>query len=294
MILITGAAGFLGNHLVNRLTDMNTDFVCFDRVMPAAGNIKNFYKGDICKAEDLNDCLKQYTITRIIHLAGVIYSKNAEDFYNVNVNGFKNLLDAVKKHSIEQIILLSSLNVILDKKNDYSQSKKLCEELLLESDVQSKVVLRPSVIYGDGGKGYIDKLINRIFSKKVVVSPIENAPYLQPIYVKDLCEKITDEIAKSDLSYRTYFCVGKDIFTYKQLTGHIAELLQRRVFIFLIPFKFTSIVIDAFKFILPNRVKSIAGSISSFLQDKVCPEGSDCYTGRTRISDYIEALENNQ
>ena len=128
-ILVTGAAGFIGSHLTERLLSMGHYVYALD-------NFDEFYDPSI-KRRNLLNCLHQpnftlieadirdrdrlaaifelYEFDLIIHLAamaGVRPSlENPHLYTQVNVNGSQNLLELAAKHKIKPFIFASSSSV---------------------------------------------------------------------------------------------------------------------------------------------------------------------------------------
>lgn len=114
-VLITGGAGFIGSHLVNYWLNNHPDdiVVCLDK-LTYAGNLNNlnhikkknfsFIKGDICDAACVNECLSNYKIDTIIHLAASTHvDRSIEyplEFIETNVVGTATLLNAIKDKNI--------------------------------------------------------------------------------------------------------------------------------------------------------------------------------------------------
>ena len=151
-ILITGATGFIGKHLVKKIPNYNS---------AVDHNGKNI---------DLRIRKKVLKIKRadiVIHLAGKIpseknYSKNI--FFEHNVLGTLNILEYCVKNKVKKIIFVSSYVYGIPKKtpinekqkvkphNTYTKSKVLCEELCKMYAEKYKIqiiILRPFNIYGN-------------------------------------------------------------------------------------------------------------------------------------------------
>ena len=114
-ILVTGANGFIGKHVVLKLNRLG----------------HNVFSFDINNTEDeLKSYMSQADL--IIHLAGINRPLKIEEFYDGNSNFTAKVVDLVKKsNKITPIIMSSSIQAELD--NDYGKSKKMGEEFLLNS-----------------------------------------------------------------------------------------------------------------------------------------------------------------
>jgi UDP-glucuronate 4-epimerase len=142
-ILVTGGAGFIGSHLVEKLVEKGYFVICLDNFNDyynpelkennISGVIDNpnfeLIRGDILDTrllEDIFSGTKYPTPTKIAHLAamaGVRSSIASPDIYvDVDVKGTVNLLEKVKEHNVEHFIFASSSSVYgLNKKTPFSE-----------------------------------------------------------------------------------------------------------------------------------------------------------------------------
>lgn len=157
--LVTGGAGFIGSHLIERLLSRSNCIVCIDNFDPyyspqvKKNNIKNFLHNslfklavcDIRNKDDLEKIFLAHEINRIVHLAargGVRPSINDPLLYqDINIRGTLNLLELSKEYGIKNFIFTSSSSVygasdkIPFRENDnlvkpvspYAASKQACE-----------------------------------------------------------------------------------------------------------------------------------------------------------------------
>lgn len=112
-ILITGGAGFIGNHVVRLFVNKYPDYriLCLDK-LTYAGNLDNlkdvaassnytFIQGDICDYEQMKSLFHTYGINGVIHLAAESHvDRSIEDpftFARTNVLGTLSLLQAAKE-----------------------------------------------------------------------------------------------------------------------------------------------------------------------------------------------------
>ncbi len=136
MILITGAAGFIGFHTSNYFLKLNKKIIGIDnlnnyydislkksrlKILKKKYNKKFiFFKLDIQNKKKLNNLFKKYKIETVIHFAaqaGVRYSiYNPSVYLESNINGFFNILDISKNHSVKHFIFSSSSSVYGDQK----------------------------------------------------------------------------------------------------------------------------------------------------------------------------------
>ena len=128
-ILITGAAGFIGSHLAERLVQQGHNIIGLDNFDPfydrsvkesnlaALRNSSNFQlvEGDIRNAEQVDGVLTQANIEMIIHLAakaGVRPSiQDPITYQDVNINGTMVLLEAARNHNVKKFIFASSSSI---------------------------------------------------------------------------------------------------------------------------------------------------------------------------------------
>ena len=129
MILVTGAAGFIGFHIVKALCEQNSEVVGVDNVCdyydPTLKRARlnqlkdfdefHFYEADICDYAFLNSLFQKYPINKICHLAaqaGVRYSLTHPFVYQKSNNeGFLNIIECARHHHVENFVYASSSSV---------------------------------------------------------------------------------------------------------------------------------------------------------------------------------------
>jgi UDP-glucose 4-epimerase len=149
-ILITGGAGFIGHHLVNKLSHKNCRVHIVDNLSNSNKTFledlrinTSFYDNVVLHEEDIEDAealsrvLKLERIDTCIHLAAktsVLDSvRRPSETIDINVNGTLNVLEACYKHEVENFVLASSAAV-------YGHSNKL--------PVSEQLVPQPISPYG--------------------------------------------------------------------------------------------------------------------------------------------------
>jgi len=147
-ILVTGAAGFIGRHLVRRLMVGKHEVIAFDRRSCSLGT--ESVQGDVASF-DFSNILEDVDV--VFHLASLLGT--AELFHRiieaerVNVIGTLNLLEAMRKKDVNNIVFTSKPNFWKD--NVYTITKETCERyLMMYRNVYgfNTVTARPFNIYG--------------------------------------------------------------------------------------------------------------------------------------------------
>lgn len=171
-ILITGGAGYIGSHTVLLLKEQAYDIVIFDnlsnstresikRVEALVGDKIAFVEGDIRNREDLVSVFETYSISSVIHFAGLkAVGESVEKplkYYDNNIQGTLTLCAVMAEFGCKSIVFSSSATVYGDPKtvpikedsplsatNPYGRSKLFIEEILRDiyrADTTWKIVL---------------------------------------------------------------------------------------------------------------------------------------------------------
>lgn len=113
-ILVTGASGMIGSHLVKGLTDAGYDVVGVDRIAGNAG-IENYTEiiADLSDLESLKRIVSENGIDRVIHLAALAHTSGEQDlsyerYFHVNVECAKNVFHAAGNRPV---LFISTVDV---------------------------------------------------------------------------------------------------------------------------------------------------------------------------------------
>lgn len=147
-ILVTGGAGFIGSHVVDKLVETKERVICIDNLDPfydpeiKRRNIKHnlkkenfkFFEIDIRDKEKLRDIFQKEEIDKVIHLAakaGVRPSiENPLVYEDVNVSGTINLLELSREYEVKNFIFGSSSSVYgINKKVPFSEDDKVEKQI---------------------------------------------------------------------------------------------------------------------------------------------------------------------
>lgn len=155
--LVTGGAGFIGSHLVDKLIFNNHEVVIIDNLLSGyKKNINNkaiFYELDI-NEKNLSIIFNEHNFDGVFHLAAIARTPWCIDnpilAYNTNVMGTLYILECCRKFNVRRVVLTSS-NVIYAFWTPYRSSKEALESLArvyIDMYGLSVVCLRNSNVYG--------------------------------------------------------------------------------------------------------------------------------------------------
>ncbi len=270
MILLTGATGFVGSHLLNKLTLQHKKIRCLARCNTLETNRVSkdveIFKGDLLNKNAVDKATKG--IQKVVHLAATLQDTDTEAIRRINVEGTRNLVDSCIEHGVEKFIFLSTLNVTLPGKNQYSKTKLDAEHIIQESGLDF-TILRPSIIYGKGDNGTISQLIDSVKTKKRITLLGNGEHKLQPVFIADVVNAICEVLNNPhDHKQRTYFLVGKDIVSYNGLVGLISDIVgfknQKRY----IPISVVKIAVKTLS-IFSKRGILLKDKINTYSYDKI-------------------------
>jgi UDP-glucose 4-epimerase len=179
-ILITGAAGYLGHQLGNRLS---TDFQVTGIDLQARDDLQFPVLAMDIRDPALAELLRERQITHVVHLASVLQaSKDRARDYDIDVNGTRNVLDACLAAGVGHLTVTSSGAAYgyyadnpawIDEQDAlrgnrefaYSDHKRLVEELLAryrrEHPELTQLIFRPGTILGASTRNQITGIFLR-------------------------------------------------------------------------------------------------------------------------------------
>jgi NAD dependent epimerase/dehydratase len=252
-ILVTGADGFIGSHLVQQLVAEGAQVKAFvyynsfnswgwlDTLSKEELSAIEIFAGDIRDPNGVRTAMKGIDI--VFHLAALIaipFSYHSPDSYiDTNVKGTLNIMQAAKDLGIERVLVTSTSEVYgtaqyipIDEKHPrqpqspYSASK-IGADCIAESFYRSfdlpLTIVRPFNTYGprQSARAVIPTIISQLLNGKTEIKLGDLSPTRDLLYVKDTVNGFV-EIAKSDT------LIGEDcnIATQSEISiGELADML---------------------------------------------------------------------
>lgn len=250
IVFITGANGFIGQHLVDYLS--SRDWEVHTLLRP--GSIPSFtilenvciHYGDLRDIQSLRAACPMGAY--VINLAANPYHKTLS--FDVNVEGTKNLLEIAKKKGCKMFTHISTQATKISTQGVYGRSKAMSDELVRDSGLPC-VILKPSLVYGSGEKGLFVK-ISKLASKLPFIPVFGDGEVrLYPIHVADLSVLLEKVTTDPKVSGMTFDLGGRQSITYNTLYNSIAARLPNHPVLLHIPVAIGMLMAKIFS-VLPN------------------------------------------
>lgn len=225
-IFITGAAGFIGRHLIKEFESRGISCSGIDNIAVPELNIESC---SLLEEEKLEKIISSYAPDAIVHLAAIALAtyKNAEEIYKVNVCGTESLLNIISRTRPEgtRVVLVSTAGVYgnqnrdfydeslpFNPENHYSYSKMITEFISNHYENLDIKIVRPFNIIGVGQKSVflIPKLVEHFALKKPELRIGNLKPERDYIDIS-YCVYILAEMAlREEIKHRIYnICSGE-------------------------------------------------------------------------------------
>ena len=239
-IVIPGAAGLVGQNLILLLKERGySNIVAIDKHPQNTATLRELHpdieviEADISREGDWQNLVKENDV--LVMLQAQIGSKASDDFVRNNIRSTELMLETAKKSNIEYLVHISSSVVESVADDDYTNTKKEQERLVIESGLPY-CVLRPTLMFGWFDRKHLGWLSR--FMQKIPVFPIPgHGRYMrQPLYVKDFCNIIVACIEKHP-DNEVFDITGKEEIDYVDIIREIKKSVKSRTFILHIPYR---------------------------------------------------------
>lgn len=236
-ITVIGGSGFVGTNLCRQLLLKRQDFEIIDLKMSNQFPEK-------CKIADVRDAdALRETITGdvVVNLAAVHRDdvRDKCEYQRTNVDGAENVALICEEKGIDKIIFTSTVAVYgfaepgtdesgaINPFNEYGRTKFEAEEKLRKWQAESNnslIIVRPTVIFGEGNRGNVFNLLNQIASGKfLMVGKGENKKSMA--YIGNIVAFLETCIA-TDQKYGVYNYVDTPDLTMNELVSQVRKKLK--------------------------------------------------------------------
>lgn len=232
LVAVTGATGFVGSRVVERLLRRDHEVRILTRNPERAGWLRDRGVEVVAGGVESQSPLRALVAGAgaVVHLVGIIVEVAGQTFERVHVSGTRNVLGAAREAGVPRLVHMSALGARPDREaTAYHRTKAAAEELVRTSGV-SHAILRPSLIAGQGSPPL--RMMVDMLRLSPVVPVIGDGKYqMQPVAIEDVAEVFAVAVEKPDIR-GTFDVAGLDALTYHEMLDLFERALgvkRRRV-----------------------------------------------------------------
>jgi nucleoside-diphosphate-sugar epimerase len=238
-IVITGAAGLVGQNLLVELESQGfTQLVAIDKHAYNMAILRDLHpdvttvEADLAQPGAWEDALVGAAC--VVQLHAQITSKFPEEFVRNNIDATRVVLAATKRHQVPYLVHISSSVVVSVSNDDYTNTKKAQEKLVVESGIKH-CILRPTLMFGWFDPKHFGWLSRFMAKTPVFPIPGDGRYMRQPLYERDFCRCIVDCISR-ERDGEIYDVVGDTRIDYVDIIHTIKKVKGLKTIILHIPY----------------------------------------------------------
>jgi len=247
-VLVTGATGFVGSHLVEALRGQQAEVTALVRSPGKAhaleGHGVRLVPGDLNDSAALERAAADQDI--VFHVAGLVAARSEAEFLRANREGTARLLEAAARAGARRFVLVSSMAAggpsapgrpltgaePARPVTAYGRSKLAAEELVRAGGVPW-TILRPPMVYGPR-----DREVLRVFRfARLGIAPVfgEGTQELSAVHGADLARALVASAVAERAIGRLYYACHPETFTSAAFVRSVGAALGRPVRVLRVP-----------------------------------------------------------
>ncbi len=234
-VMVTGASGFVGGHVVRELVARGHKPVCLVRdrsSFVAKMSQVPPERYEVVSGDLFDDAALAQAVTgaeAVIHLVGIIIESHIrhQTFGRIHVEGTRRVVDACVAAGVKRYVHMSALGTRPNAVSKYHQTKWAAEQYVRGSGLDW-TIFRPSIIHGADGefmrlmKAFVTKWTVPVLG--ILPAPFPVIPYfgdgehkLQPVSVKDVAQCFVAALSKPETIGKVFALGGPEALSWKEL-----------------------------------------------------------------------------
>ncbi len=230
-VLVIGASGFVGRHLVRLLLAGGQQVRCMARdpervqdLVDAGGEV---VQGDILDPASVVQALESVRAVYIcIHTLSPQGPNSAgRDFMGVEKSGLQNIVDACRTAGVRRVVYVTSIGIAADAPSAWVRGRHVTEQLLFGSGLDVSVI-RPGMVVGRGGTGF--DAITRGARGPAAIVLGRGTQRFRTVAVEDLAYYLVGVLDDPRSFGHAYDVGSDDVLTTGEMIDVAADRLGRR------------------------------------------------------------------
>lgn len=248
-IVITGAAGLVGQNLLVELKRQGyCNLVAIDKHEYNLNILRSLHPDVTTTFADLaedGEWTEAFAGAECcIQLHAQITGKHSDLFARNNITATRHVLDAIQRFYVPYLIHISSSVVNSVANDDYTNTKRAQEKLVVESGIPH-CVLRPTLMFGWFDPKHLGWLSRFMAKTPVFPIPGDGRYMRQPLYERDFCRCIASCIEKQP-NGAVYDVVGDTRIDYVDIIKQIKKAKGLHTLIVHIPYQFFNFLLKIY------------------------------------------------
>jgi NADH dehydrogenase len=256
MILVTGASGYVGSHIVRRLHGAGKPvraMIHDRRRAENEGRLRGLpielVQGDVTRPETLRPAMQE--VSAIVHTVAIAIEKRDRTYESVNHQGTVHVVDAARAAGVSRFINLSQLGADPSLPYRLLESKGKAQAYVAESGLDW-TAFRPSVIWGPE-----DEFANT-FARLVPLSPIffpiigSGEARFEPVWVEDVVSCIAKALDDPKTIGQEYEIGGPEVLTLEDIERRTLNAIGAQRIFMRVPLPLIRIAVALMQILLPS------------------------------------------
>ena len=222
-VLVTGATGFVGGHLVGPLVENGHDVRAMTRNPDAYDGPGTAVHGDVEDPASLERAMEGVDVAYYF-----VHALDSTDFAQKDATAARNFGKAAAAQGVRQIIYLGGLGAddAPKKLSPHLRSRRECEGHLAEGGVPV-TVLRAAIVIGHGGISW--ELTRQLVKNlPLMVAPKWVSTRSQPVALTDVIRYLIGVLDHDDAMGKVLEIGGSDVLTYRQMMERASLVMNGR------------------------------------------------------------------
>ncbi len=255
MILVTGAAGYVGSHIVKRLVEAGQPVRALvrDRTWAEAegrlaGLATEWAEGDVTRPETLAAAMQD--VDTVVHTVAIAIEKGGRTYEAINYQGTVNVVNAAKAAGIKRFINMCQLGADSRLPYRFLASKGKAQEVVAASGL-AWTAFRPSVIWGPE-----DEFANT-FAKLAPLSPLiypiigDGQAKFQPVWIEDVVTAVVKSLDDPTSIGQDLELGGPEVLTMVEIEKRILQAIGARRAMIRFPIPLLRVIVKLMGVIFP-------------------------------------------